>query len=72
MHAATGVITHPNIIFARTNQRIAEAPCRIEMPTIAPTTAWELDTGTNGIVGNPSPANQVSNPTEANMNKTIE
>ena len=71
-HAATGVMTHPNIILARTNQRIAAAPCKIEMPTIAPTTAWELDTGTNGIVGSPSPASQASNPTDANMNKTIE
>ena len=39
---------------------------------IAPTTACELETGTNGIVGNPRFNKNVSRPRDANINRTIE
>ena len=47
-------------------------PFKIEIPIIAPTTACELDTGTNGIVGKPRFNKNVSRPRDANINKTIE
>lgn len=47
-------------------------PFKIEMPIIAPTTACELDTGTNGIVGKPRFSKKLSSPRDANINKTIE
>jgi len=42
------------------------------MPTMAPTTACELDTGTSGIVGSPALASMCSSPSEANRNSTME
>ena len=47
-------------------------PFKIEIPIIAPTTACELDTGTNGIVGKPRFNKKFSSPRDANINKTIE
>ena len=44
----------------------------MDMPIMAPTTACELETGTNGIVGKPRFNKNVSRPRDANINKTIE
>ena len=48
------------------------APCSSEMPTIAPTTACELETGTNGMEGRLWLISQPCSPFEANMNSTME
>ena len=70
--ATAGAKIHPSMIFPKTAQFILATPFKIEMPIIAPTTAWELETGTNGIVGNPRLDKNVSRPRDANINKTIE
>ena len=44
----------------------------MDMPIMAPTTACELETGTNGIVGKPRFSKNVSRPRDANINNTIE
>ena len=51
--AATGAKIHPSKIFPKTAQFILATPFKMDMPIMAPTTACELETGTNGIVGKP-------------------
>ena len=51
--ATTGVTIQPAIIFPKTCHFTAVIPCKMDIPKIAPTTACELETGTNGIVGSP-------------------
>ena len=70
--ATAGARTQPSKIFPKTIQLILATPFKIEMPIIAPTTACELDTGTNGIVGKPRFSKKLSSPRDANINKTIE
>lgn len=47
-------------------------PCASATPNTAPITACELDTGTNGIVGNPTPDSSDWSVLEEKMNKTNE
>ena len=48
------------------------SPFANPIPMIAPTTACELETGTNGIVGRLSDNNRFCNETEPNRNSTKE
>ena len=70
--ATTGVTIQPAIIFPKTCHFTAVIPCKMDIPKIAPTTACELETGTNGIVGSPYFSNNASSPCEAKRNRTIE
>ena len=67
-----GVANQPKPMPPSTRQRIARPPFNSPMPSTAPTTAWELETGTSGMVGSPAPASIASSPSEANRNRTSE
>ena len=49
--AMTGRINHPSAILPAIPHFTSLPPFNIPMPMIAPTIAWELDTGTRGIEG---------------------
>ena len=71
MPALSGVKTHPHAIFFNTPKFIAlPPPLARPMPITAPTTAWELETGTRGIAGRPWVMRKRSRLSDANINKT--
>ena len=70
--AMTGRITQPKAILPATPHFTSFPPFRIPMPMIAPTMAWELDTGTRGIEGRFMEFKKLLIPWEAKTNNTIE
>jgi len=67
-----GVSNQPKPIELSTRQRILVLPVKTPIPTIAPITACELETGTSGMVGKPCPFKKLSKPCEANRKSTME
>jgi len=57
-----------------TRQWAARPPFKSPMPITAPTMAWELETGTNGMAGSPWPVSNRLIPWEEkrNINRPLE
>ena len=72
IEAIMGVAIQPILILPRIAKFTFLPPLINPMPSTAPTTAWELDTGTKGIGGIPALINNCCNPCEAKMKRTIE
>ena len=72
MPATMGVKIHPSDTLPTIRQRIVRPPCINPIPRTAPTTAWELETGTRGMVGRLRSIRNDCRPRDANRNSTIE
>ena len=72
MAEVIGVITQPIPIFLRTPRLIFRPPFANPIPITAPTTAWELETGTRGKEGNPRLVSHIFKLSDANRNNTVE
>ena len=70
--AITGSANQPIVILPAIDHCTSFPPFNKPIPMTAPTTAWELETGTKGIEGRFIDCKKLLIPWDANKNKTIE
>ena len=66
----SGVATQPIMILVMVLQLMLCPPLAMPMPIMAPMTACELETGTNGMVGSPKSLSEACSHWEEKANKT--